>query len=293
MFKNLKHSCHYSTSTPTLRYNYFCTSVESMGTKRRKIETDMNIIPDDIAGNILSFCEPGRYLTVGIVNKQFNLLHKKEQKVTTTLGYLESDTPLLTMDGSQVFPEPETLKGLMTSKCLHRLVKRTIERGLEWDPFCVNEAAEAGYKGFFKWLERTDFFWLPENAFASAAEEGNVDFMKFMVDSGYGFPGSMSLYRAEKHGKDNVIEWMDQLQSTKGYSLHRAIMSYDWRLVEELYQDSENHYDWMVFDAIAIGCYNTVEFFVSVGETPMDRDFVAAKKFHRDAILELLSEHEI
>ena len=264
-----------------------------METKRRRIETGMNNIPDDVAGNILSFCEPGRYLTIGLVNKQFNLLHKDEQKVTSTLGYLESDTPLLTRDGDQVLPEPATLKGLMTSKCLHRLVKRTMERGLEWDPFCVNEAAEAGYTEFFTWLERTDFFWLPENAFASAAEEGNVDFMKFMVDSGYGFPGTMSLYRARTRGHANVAEWMDQVRCTKGYSLHRAITNYDWRLVEELYQDVETHYDWMVVDAIAMGCYNTVEFFVSVGETPKGRDVVAAKKFHREAILELLLENEI
>lgn len=264
-----------------------------MGTKRRKIDSGMGIIPDDIAGNIMSFCDPGRYLTIGLVNKQFNLLHKDEQKVTNTLGYLESDTPLLNKDGSQVLPEPETLKGLMASKCLHRLVKRTIERGLEWDPFCVNEAAEAGYKEFFKWLERTNFFWLPDNAFASAAEEGNVDFMKFMVDSGYGFPGPMSLYIAEKNGHTSVLEWMDKLKFTKSYSLHRAIMNYDWRLVEELYQDVDTHYEWMVLDAIAIGCYNTVEVFVSVGEAPMDRDFVAAKRFNRDAILELLLEHEV
>lgn len=264
-----------------------------MGTKRRKISAGMGNIPDDIAGNIMSFCDPGRYLTVGLVNKQFNLLHKKEEKVTTTLGYLESDTHLLDNDGNQILPEPETLRGLMTSHCLHRLVKNTVERGLEWDHFCVNEAAEEGYKGFFKWLGRTEFFWWPANAFASAAEKGNVDFMKFMVDSGYGFPDSMSFSRAEQHGKDEVILWMNQLKSTKGYAMYKAIMNYDWRLVEELYEDKTTHYEWMVFDAITIGCYKSVEFFVSVGETPLDRDIVAARHFHRDTILELLLENQI
>lgn len=257
-----------------------------------KIETGMGTIPDDVTGNILSFCDPGRYLTLGIVNKQFNGLHKREDRVTTTLGYIESDTPLLDQDGKQILPDTETLRKLMASKCLHRLVKHNMERGLEWDHFCVNEAAEEGYHEFFKWLERTDLFWFPDNAFDYAAKKGDVEFMKFMVDSGYGFPAVSSERIAEKNGHGNVIEWMKEVRYTKPYSLHKAIVNYDWRLVEELYQDVNTHYNWMVFDAIVIGCYKTVEFFVSVGEAPMTRDIVAAKNFQRDMILELLLEHE-
>lgn len=264
-----------------------------MRTKRIKVETRMDNIPDDISGHILSFCDPGRYLTLGLVNRQFNGLHIKEKRVTTTMGYIESDTPLLDNNGEQILPDIETLRTLMDSKCLHRLVKHNVGRGLEWDPFCVIEAAQKGYHEFFKWLERTDFFWFPENAFDSAAEKGDLKFMKFMVDSGYGFPGVTSERIAERNGHDHVIQWMKDVKSTKKYYLYRAIMNYDWRLVKELYKDVNTHYNWMVFDAIAIGCYNSVEFFVSVGEAPTDRDITAARTFQRDMILELLLENEI
>ena len=86
---------------------------------------------------------------------------------------------------------------------------------------------------------------------------------------------------------------MKDVKGTKKYSLYRAISNYDWRLVEELYKDVNTHYNWMVFDAIATGCYKSVEFFVSVGEAPTDRDITTARTFQRGMILELLLENEI
>lgn len=266
-----------------------------MNNKRQKTSSgsSFNTVPDDIAGNIMSFCEKGRYLTMGIVNKQFNSLHKKEDRVTTTLGYLESDTPLIGKDGEEILPDSKTLNDLMSSKVLHRLVKRTIERGLEWDHFCVEEAAEAGYKEFFGWLEETDLFWTPYNAFSTAARAGNIDFMKFLVNSGYGFPDSCISNIAESSGYDHIVEWIEQLCNTKSHKMYRAIINYDWEQVQELYDDEETHYKWMVHDAIVTGGIETVEFFVSVGEAPLPRDYVTAEKYHRDMIWTYLIEHDV
>lgn len=72
-----------------------------------------------------------------------------------------------------------------------------LSRGIEWNHFCVQRAAEVNSYNFFDRLKTTNLPWLPENAHRTEALSGNLDIVFFLVESGAGFPDSRSFAVAE------------------------------------------------------------------------------------------------
>jgi hypothetical protein len=249
-----------------------------------------DFIPDDIAGHIMGFCDQDRYLTVGIVNKQFNHEYGKGLgKRTCTLGFLESDTVLVDNMGREVFPGDDPFSTLARSAHHHGLIHKAIDRGLEWDHFCVEDPARRGNKGFFRWIEESDLFWLPENAYSSAAYYGNTEMMDFFLSSGFGFPdkGCVRLAKESATSTEELKTWIETIEKTDGYILSRAVKDNDTETVKRMYSRA-SRYDRILQDAIVYNFVEMVHLLISLGEDPTYRDVGTAEYMLRDDILDVL-----
>ena len=242
-------------------------------------------VPDEITRCILEFCDPNRYLTLGIVNKKFNYIHKG--RYTSTSGHLESDTPLVNDKGECVLPRDLNIEEMARSKHLHGLIPRALDQGLRWDHFCVEEAARVDNKDFFEWLIRSDLFWLPENAYASAAFYGRTGMLEYLRSSGLGYPDGRCRYFAEKNGNLEVLEWVNGVELTEGYALSEGVKNNNLGVVKKNY-NSSTHYDWIFQDSVRCGSTMVVEFFLGSGMVPVQRDLKAAIEQNRYEILEIL-----
>ena len=227
----------------------------------------------------MSFCDDSRYLTRGIVNKQFNSLYKTN-KQTSDMGFIESDTEHVDKYGVTIPPSSRVMSSIAGSMDLSRLIDRAMNRGGEWDPFLVEDAAKMGNKDFFRWLYNTDFFWLPCNAYASAAEYGNLDMMKFLMYSGCGIPDRRCKIRAHENGHTHVLEWLTHIETTEVYVLSNAVSSNDIDTVINMYDSEKNHYDWILTDAIVNGSVDVFEYLLEFGLEPTKRDIRAMKNFN-------------
>lgn len=58
------------------------------------------------------------------------------------------------------FSNPFLLDDLITRKEI-AVIPLLLSQCLEWDPFCVERAAELNRQGFFRWLLGTKLAWLP------------------------------------------------------------------------------------------------------------------------------------
>lgn len=247
----------------------------------------INFISDDIARHVKSFCDPYRYLSLGLVNRQFNETYKKEERRTSTLGYIESDT---SMDLDKV-TGGEIIVTLARSKHLHHLIPREIERGIEWDHFCVETEAERGNKEFFIWLSTSDLFWLPENAYAAAAYTCNTEMMTFLLKSGFGYPDARCRTVAKKNRDVSLMKWIEETEKMDGYVLSEAVKNDDLKTVIEKYR-SDTHYDWILHDAVVSGSASVVEFLIESGVEPTTRELNTSNMYDWEEVAEVLKSFE-
>lgn len=240
----------------------------------------------------MEFCDTKRYLTVGMINKQFNSIHRKEDRVTSAMGFLESGTPLVDRNGEYVFPEKDVMYTLIRSKNLHKLIPHAIDRGLEWDHFCVEEEATRGNREFFAWLSNSDLFWIPENAYASAAEAGDIELMDFFITLGLGYPDSRCKMIAERSKNKQLMDWIERMEETDGYALSEAVKRGDVYMVEKMF-NKITCYSWIVQDAVRSGSSEVLYFLLESEFPPMIRDLNTAREMHRDEIILMLEEEDL
>lgn len=252
----------------------------------------MNAIPDEILRNVLEFCDRNRYLTLGIVNKRINSLHDEEEKNTSTMGFLESDTMLVDETGDGIFPGNETsidaLGIIAQSKHNLRLIDRAINRGLEWDHFCVEEESSKENKDFFMWLSNSDLFWLPENAYAAAAYDGKIDMMDYLLVSGFGYPDHRCKIYAKRKEDTRMEKWVERVENTDGFILSDAVKNDNIQTVVDKF-GAKTNYNWILHDAVMYGSLSVVEFLLGEGIEPTERDFNTAREMRREKILEVLN----
>ncbi len=247
----------------------------------------MSVVPDDVARTILGFCDPDRYLTTGVVSKSLNEAYGKN-RTTCVVGFLESVSNPDEWTGPVPLGE-DTLEVLARSKDRHRLIPRALAMGLEWDHFCVEKEAERGNRDFFLWLSTTDLFWLPENAYASAARAGRVDMMDFFLERGFGYPDARcDVLCSKSDSSAELRRWVEETESTGGYRLAEGVKNDDLRAVmAEINEDTE--YEWMLQDAVRCGSISVVGYLVEdAGLGPSPRDVNTAVGMDRREILELL-----
>ncbi len=242
-------------------------------------------VPPEILLQILAFVKADSYALIAPVCSAFRGCYLESEKVTRISAFFESPQLLKQAPPFQ-FQNPRLLDDLITRNQI-AIIPALLSRGLEWDHFCVERAAEVNSYAFFEWLIGTDLAWLPENAHCSAAASGNLCLMKRLIEMGAGYPDSRSLMVAQKLRDVGIATWLDELQRGLVYQMVRAAREDNVYVFDRL-GDFEGHpVEAYVREACAYGSLGVLEFFRSaVGVLPSARDVAVAVQLGRGEILE-------
>ena len=168
----------------------------------------------------------------------------------------------------------------------HEMVFCILNHGVEWDPFCVEYAS----KSFLNWLNKTDLFWMPENAYFYAAKARNLEFLQFMLESKMGFPDERCYIIAYERGYREIVVWLNELDRLETFQLISAIREDDVEVVEYYWKEGCDINERMITDACVCGSTETLSFFIEKGFVPTRRDLIFADKMYRFDIVSLVSE---
>lgn len=247
-------------------------------------------LPKDVLKYILSFVKVDSYVIIGTVCSAFHGCYNQSQKITRTSKFLQS--PRLLEQAPHIeFQRPFPLDDLITRNEID-VIPLLLSRGLlEWDPFCVERAAEVNSYKFFEWLIATELPWLPENAYCSAAECGNLSLMIFLVERGAGYPDDRAITSAKKLRDRKTIEWLLELQLDRTYEMVQAARADSVYAFEQMQNSDYGHVRMYITEACVNSSFGVLEFFRSeVGVGPTIADIARATLFKRFEVLEWFGE---
>jgi len=242
-------------------------------------------LPDVLLKHVLDFVKIDSYAIIGPVCKQFRSHYKPSDRVTRTSKYTQS--PQLFSLLQIQFTSSSLLDDLILRDEID-IIPLLLERGYEWDHFCVESAAETNNYNFFEWLRTTELPWLADNAHFSAAWAGNLEMMIYLVQSGAGFPDERSLIVAQKHGFNKIVGWLQELALDSAYTMVQAAREDDVYAFEQVEFFDDHILNRMyVKEACINGSVNVLEFFRErVEHIPTASDFAAALHFQRSYVLD-------
>ena len=247
-------------------------------------------LPKDVLRYILSFVKTDSFTIIGTVCSAFHGCYNRYQKITRTSKFLQSPQ-LLEQAPNIEFQRPYPLDDLITRNEID-VIPLLLSRGLlEWDPFCVERAAEVNSYRFFEWLIATDLAWLPENAYCSAAECGNLSLMIFLVERRVGYPDDRALTSAKKLGDRKIVEWLLELQLDRAYEMVQAAREDNVDAFEQMEVSDYGHVRMYITEACVNSSFGVLEFFrSSVGVGPTVADIAMATLFKKFGVLEWFCE---
>lgn len=256
----------------------------------------LQLMPTEVLAYMLTFVKTDSYAIVGAVCKEFKRNYAGAEKVTRISKYTQSAGLLYqaTAHLNIRFNGASLLDHLISHDNIES-IPTVLSRGLEWDHFCVERAAEMGRYRFFRWLATTELPWLPENAHAAAASSDDLAMMMFLVQSGAGYPDDRSLLIAEKNKSRGIIAWLRETSLDPVFALVRAARDDTVRAFEHsaaiVEGDSAVQQQKYVTEACASGSLNVLEFFRrSLGVAPTRADVRAAKHFNQFEVLDWVLE---
>lgn len=244
-------------------------------------------LPEVLLHHILSYIKIDSYGIIGTVCSAFHHCYDQSEKVTRTTKFFQS--PQLLEQAPHIafhFNFENCLLDDLIVRDNIQIIPLLLSRGLEWDPFCVESAAEVGSYRFFDWLFGTELAWLPENAHYSAAEAGNLDLMIYLVEKGDKYPDSRSLAAASRQNFSSIVGWLRELQLDRAYEMVRAAREDNVNAFEQMEVTDYEHVDMYITEACANSSFGVLEFFRSfVGVGPTVADVVMATVFQRFGVV--------
>lgn len=105
-------------------------------------------LPADIVKSILNYVKTDSYAIIGPVCRDFRRHFRASEKVTKTSKYMQSVSLFDTL------PPTTKVNGLHLI-CWNEIqvIPLLLSRGVEWNHFCVQRAAEVKSFKFFRWLK--------------------------------------------------------------------------------------------------------------------------------------------
>lgn len=253
-------------------------------------------LPEDALKTVLDFTKTDSYLLIGTVCRAFRDQYSLLEKITRRSRYTQSPALFDVAIGLNIRFESSFLLDDLISRDEIEIIPRALSRGVEWDHFCVQRAAEVGSFRFFRWLMTTALLWLPENAHFSAASSGNLGMMKFLVESGAGYPDQRSFRAATELKHYGIVGWLQELHLDRAYVMTRAARDNDVDVFEQSLGDSGDggdHHAKCITHACINGSFDVLEFYrlniVDLG--PTRDDFNAAVHFHRSGVVDWMLEY--
>lgn len=247
-------------------------------------------LPLDVFQHIVDFVKHDSYAIVGTVCTSFRDCYTQSQKITRFSKYTQSPQ-LLERSPRLKLNDPGLLDNLISRNEISS-IPLLLSRGLEWDHFCVERAAEVNNKHFFDWLITTELVWLPENAHRAAAESGNLNIMMYLVDSGAGYPDNRSLLAAHRQNWGEIVGWLRELQLDGEYEMVQAARENNVYAFEQTETFDNHHQNQMyITEACANASFDVLEFFRQyVGVGPTVQDVKMATQFQRFRVVEWCAE---
>lgn len=249
-------------------------------------------LPAVILETIFDFTKTDSYAIIGAVCTTFRDNFSLSERITRTSKYTQSTKlcNVATIILNIPFNSPYLLDDLISRNQID-IIPLVLSRGLEWDHFCVERAAEIGSYNFFAWLKTTELAWLPENAHFSAASSGNLDMMMFLVESGAGYPDDRSFDAAKNLQHHKIVGWLRELELEHDYVMVQAARADDVYAFEQTLVDDHHLNQKYITEACMNGSFDVLEFFrSSVGVGPTIRDVRAAVLIKRFEVVDWVLE---
>lgn len=276
--------CNAKFKVPTLFIRYPHSPLSSQPSPTMLI-TDL---PTEVLHHVLNYIKTDSFLIIGTVCSAFHHCYNtRDEKVTRTTKFFQS--PQLLEQAPHIafkFDNSNLLDDLIGRDNI-QIIPLLLSRGLEWDPFCVERAAQLQHYKFFDWLFNTTLAWLPENAHCSAAEAGNLDLMIYLVEKGDKYPDSTSLAAASRQNFSSIVGWLRELELDRAYEMVRAAREDRVDVFEQMQVTEQEHVDMYITEACANSSFDVLEFFRSmVGVGPTIADVAMASLFKRFEVVE-------
>lgn len=245
-------------------------------------------LPTEVLHHVLNYVKTDSFLIIGTVCSAFHRCYATPStKVTRTTKFFQSPQLLEQAPHTAFhFDNPNLLDDLIARDNV-QIIPLLLSRGLEWDPFCVERAAQLQHFSFFDWLFNTTLAWLPENAHCSAAEAGNLGLMIYLVEKGDKYPDSRSLAAASRQNFSSIVAWMRELELDRAYEMVRAARENTVDVFTRMENTEYQHVDMYITEACANSSFDVLEFFRSmVGVGPTVADVVMATVFKKFEVVE-------
>jgi len=180
----------------------------------------INNLPADVFINILSF-NTESFLFSGILNK--SMYTKTKTSIDSVLESRERLEEIIQSD----FILPYNIFDIIASLDKPEMIDIILNNGIEWDHFCIESAVYNKSIKFIEFINSSDLFWMPENAFIWAVENRDLELAKFMFNSGFGFPDERCIIYAHEYEFVEFIEWIETIYKSNEYIMYNNIKNDD------------------------------------------------------------------
>lgn len=237
----------------------------------------LHLLPESVLHRILDFDDKNSFLFTATICKEIYPIRRSKK---TSVSSMNSVTRIdeAVYNG---FVLPSNIFDRVAQNDRHDLVYCLLNHGVTWDPLCVEYAG----KSFLTWLDTTNLFWMPENAYASATKRNDLDLMKFMVFSRMGFPDERCKHVSLKNDFFEIYSWLTRLEKLDTFEMTSAIRKDDIEVMKMLWGSGCKLDKRMVTDACVNGSNRALWFLVSKGFTPDNRDLEFADHMYRFSIV--------
>jgi len=245
----------------------------------------MNQLPSEIVKNIFSFNNEN-FLFSGTISK--NIYNSIDSRVTSHGSVLESASRVNeSIDGNLDLSSRllENLAKLDKPEFIHVC----IQNGLEWDHFCVETAAQYNSVSFIEFVNSSELFWLPENAFISAIEVKNIDLCKKMHGLGMGFHDERCKIHAQKNEYHDIVKWLNDIEDTDEYKIYSIIKRDCVSELVDMNLDVSYDFERFIITTCCVnGSSECLKFFINYGMSPSHKDLIYSDHMDRENISYIL-----
>ena len=240
-------------------------------------------LPDDIFKSILEF-NPSGFLFSGILNKK---TYYRSISKTCITSILES-TSKLEESLENGFKLPGNILEITAEVDKPDMIFQLLQNGIEWDHFCIEKAVLNNSRSFISFVNESNLFWLPENAFISAIENRNLELSKFMYASRMGFPDERCMICAQKEKFHEVIEWLRLIEESDEYIVYVYIKNDDLDKIRRMWENGFNFSRLELGTSCVNGSIKCFRFIVDLGLIPGKREYHLSSHMNRDEISSMI-----
>ena len=249
----------------------------------------MNNLPDDIMNLIFSYGEDD-FLFTGTINKKtFECKKNNKEYNTSHKSFIESGIRFEESISNGLNVSFNVLESIAKYN-KPELLSIGFENGMEWDHFCIEEAVSNNSVTFINFVNNSDLFWLAENAFLSAAENGNLELCKMMYDREMGIPDERFLLCIEKNNDLEMLGWFNNIKKSERYLSYIMVLNDNLEGIKKLWENGYEINMNLLSYCCTYGSINCFKFFIGNGLIPGKKELLFSEQMYRHTIVNYIFE---